>query len=460
MAKDLILIVDDEPLQRWAMKKQLSSWNYEVIEAADGHSGLEAFASHMPDLVLLDLQLPDQTGVDVLRQIRVIDPHAVVIMVTAHGGVQDAVAAFKLGVFDYLAKPLDFDALGVTLRFGLEARHLRTEVERLRAADREPADTTIIGESAAIADSVKMLRKLASSGASTVLLTGESGTGKDLVAKALHYESPRADHPFITVNCSAIPDTLMESELFGHEKGAFTDARFLKKGVFELADGGTLYLDEIGELKSSLQPKFLRVLETLSFRRVGGSRDITVDVRVVAATNRDLDTAVAEGDFRQDLLYRLRVIELPLSPLRERREDVPALVHHFLRQFARKFRKPPIQVSHEAMDAMVRYDWPGNVRELKNAIERAVILGDGEELRTASLPSQLRREPAAPAAPTAGSADGFRLPEGGVSLERVEESLVRQAMDQAGGNQTRAAQFLDISRDALRYKLKKFGLQS
>ena len=269
MARDRILVVDDDQLQRWAMGKHLTAWNYEVIEAADGQSGLEAFTSHLPDLVLLDLQLPDQTGVDVLRQIRAIDPQAVVIMVTAHGGVPEAVAAFKLGVFDYLAKPLDFDALGVTLRFGLEARHLRTEVERLRAVDRAPADTTIVGNSPAIRNSVAMLGKLAASGASAVLLTGESGTGKDLVAKALHYQSPRSGGPFVAVNCAAIPDTLMESELFGHEKGAFTDARFLKKGLFELADGGTLYLDEIGELKMSLQPKMLRVLETLTFRRVG-----------------------------------------------------------------------------------------------------------------------------------------------------------------------------------------------
>jgi len=458
MPKDRILIVDDDQLQRWAMAKQLTGWNYEAIEAEDGQTGLEAFASHMPDLVLLDLQLPDQTGVDVLRQIRTIDPHAVVIMVTAHGGVQDAVAAFKLGAFDYLSKPLDFDALGVTLRFGLEARHLRAEVERLRAVDREPADTTIVGESRPITECVKMLRKLATSGASTVLLTGESGTGKDLVAKALHYESPRSDRPFISVNCSAIPDTLMESELFGHEKGAFTDARFLKKGVFELADGGTLYLDEIGELKTSLQPKILRILETLTFRRVGGARDITVDVRVVAATNRDLDKAVGQGEFRQDLLYRLRVIEMTLPPLRDRREDIPALVHHFLRQFGLKFRKPGLQVSHEAMDAMMKYHWPGNVRELKNAIERAVILGDGEELRATYLPSQLTRAPAP--AQAEEPSGGFTLPPGGVSLERVEESLVRQAMDQSGRNQTRAAQLLDISRDALRYKLKKFGIQS
>jgi len=458
MAKDRILVVDDDPLQRWAMRKHLTGWNYEVIEAVDGHSGIEAFSTDMPDLVLLDLQLPDQTGVDVLRQIRAIDPHAVVIMVTAHGGVQDAVAAFKLGIFDYLSKPLDFEALGVTLRFGLEARHLRVEVERLRAAEREPADTTIVGDSPAIADCVKMLHKLAVSGASTVLLTGESGTGKDLVAKALHHQSPRAGAPFFAINCAAIPDTLMESELFGHEKGAFTDARFLKKGVFELADGGTLYLDEIGELKMSLQPKILRVLETLTFRRVGGSRDITVDVRVVAATNRDLDAAIVQGEFRRDLLYRLRVIEMTLPPLRERREDIPALVHHFLRQFVMKFHKPAMHVSHAAMDVMTRYDWPGNVRELKNAIERAVILEDGDELRATYLPSQLTNTPAA--APSAPAPGEFTLPKGGVSLERVEESLVRQAMDQAAGNQTRAAQLLDITRDTLRYKLKKFNVES
>jgi DNA-binding NtrC family response regulator len=459
MAKDRILVVDDDQLQRWAMGKQLASWNYEVIQAEDGQAGLEAFTAQLPDLVLLDLQLPDQSGVEVLRQIRAVDPQAVVIMVTAHGGVPDAVAAFKLGAFDYLSKPLDFDALGVTLRFGLEARHLRAEVERLRAADREPADATIVGHSPAIARSIDMLRKLAPSGAGSVLLTGESGTGKDLIAKALHYQSSRSGGPFVAVNCSAIPETLMEAELFGHEKGAFTDARFLKKGVFELADGGTLYLDEIGELKISLQPKMLRVLETLTFRRVGGSRDITVDLRVVAATNRDLDEAVQKGEFRADLLYRLRVIEMTMPPLRDRREDIPALVQHFLRQFAIKFRKPGMTVSPLAMEAMMRYDWPGNVRELKNAIERAVILEEADELRTDYLPIQLTR-PAAPAPAPAGGNGAFTLPQGGVSLEHVEESLVRQALDMASGNQTRAAQLLDISRDALRYKLKKFGVES
>ncbi len=456
MVRDRILVIDDDQLQRWAMGRQLTTWGYEVLEAADGQSGLDAFARHLPDLVLLDLQLPDQNGVEVLRQIRAIDPQAVVIMVTAHGGVPDAVAAFKLGVFDFLPKPVDFDALGVTLRYGLEARRLREEVVRLRSGDQELADTTIVGESPAIAACVRMLDRLAASDAGAVLLTGESCTGKDLFARTLHRRSSRADHPFVAVNCAAIPDTLMESELFGHEKGAFTDARFLKKGVFELADGGTLYLDEVGELKPSLQPKILRVLESLTFRRVGGSRDITVDLRVIAATNRDLDAAVRQGEFRRDLLYRLRVIELAIPPLRERRQDIPPLARHFLRQLALKFHKPVLGVSDAAMDVMTQYDWPGNARELKNAIERAVILEDGEQITPSGLPCQLTP-------PAGGRASGppgeFTLPIGGVSLERVEESLVRQAMAAAGGNQTHAARLLDISRDALRTRLKKFGIE-
>ena len=458
MAQDRILIVDDDELQRWAMRKHLAGWGYDVFEAADGQSGIEAFAAQMPDLVLLDLQLPDQTGVDVLRQIRAVDSHAVVIMVTAHGGLQDAATAFKLGLFDFLRKPLDFDALGVTLRYGLEARHLRAEVARLRSCGCELFADRIVGDSPAVAESVGMLRKIAASGASTVLLTGESGTGKDLYARALHAQSPRAAGPFIPVNCSAIPDTLMESELFGHEKGAFTDARFLKKGVFELADGGTLYLDEIGEMKPALQPKLLRVLESLTFRRVGGARDLTVDVRIIAATNKKLDAAIEQGEFRRDLLYRLRVIELALPALREHREDIPALAEHFLRQFAARFRKPIARVSAAAAAAMLAYDWPGNVRELRNAIERAVILEETGDLTLAHLPAELRTPPSRP--PGLDAPDGFTLPPGGTSLERVEESLVRQAIAAAGGNQTHAAQLLDISRDALRYKLKKFAIEA
>ncbi len=457
MPKEKILIVDDERLQRWAVRKQLTGWGYDVVEAADGHSAVEVYSAQMPDLALLDFKLPDETGVEVLRQIKAIDPGAVAIMVTAHGALEDAVAAFRIGLFDFLTKPLDFDALRVAIRYGLEARRLRAEVHRWRETDRRTAGDAIVGQSRAILDAVALMRKVAASGATTVLLTGESGTGKDLFAKAIHYGSPRSSGPFIAVNCAAIPETLLEAELFGYEKGAFTDARALKKGVFELADGGTLYLDEISELKPGLQAKLLRVLETLTFRRVGGTRDVSVDVRIIAATNRDLEEAVRTGHFRADLLYRLRVIELKLPPLRSHREDVPALVDHFIREFNVKLRKAVTGITPEAMRLLVDYTWPGNVRELKNAIERAMILEDTDRLTPAHLPVSVDSAARASRDGLRGLRD-LKLPPEGASLEAVEEELVRQAMELAAGNQSRAARLLDISRDTLRYKLKKFGL--
>ncbi len=453
MSRDKVLVVDDEQLLRWAVREQLTSWGYEAIEAPDGQGALDLFASQMPDLVLLDFRLPDQTGVDVLRQIKAIDSGAVVIMVTAHGALGDAVEAFRLGLFDFVSKPLDFEALRVALRYGLEARHLRAEVQRWRDSDRRASDGTIIGQSKVMMETLALMRKAASSPTSTILLQGESGTGKDMLAKAIHYNSPRASGPFVAVNCAALPETLLESELFGHERGAFTDARAMKKGLFEVADGGTLYLDEVGELKLGLQAKLLRVLETFTFRRVGGLRDVTADVRLVAASNRRLDEAVEAGSFRADLFYRLSVIQLTLPPLRERPEDIPTLVDHFVQDFNGKLRKSIDRVTPEAMDVLCRHHWPGNVRELKNAIERAVLLEDGTSLTPTYLPVLRATAPAIEAPST-----GFVLPSAGVSLERVEERLVRQAMDAAGGNQTKAAKLLDISRDALRYKLKKFAI--
>ncbi len=455
MIKEKILVIEDEPLQRWAVRENLSSWGYEVLEASSGEAGIETYIDQLPDLVLLDLRLPDCSGVEVLRAIKTSDPSAVLIMVTAHGGLGDAVEAFRLGLFDFLSKPLDFDALRIALRFGLEARRLRGEVERWRDSDRQSGGSVIVGESRAIAESVSLMRRAAASATSIILLQGESGTGKDLFAKAIHYNSPLAKGPFVAVNCSALPDTLLESELFGHEKGAFTDARGTKKGLFEVADGGTLYLDEVGELKLGLQAKLLRVLESFTFRRVGGIHDIKVEVRVIAASNRDLEQAVEKGDFRADLFYRLGVIQLRLPPLRERAEDIPELVEHFVRDFSVKLRRPVTGVTSDAMALLKRHRWPGNVRELRNAIERAVLLEEGDRITCRYLP--VSREPT--------DADGVRpgpmnivLPPEGTSLERVEEELVRQAMALAAGNQTRAARLLDISRDALRYKLKKFGI--
>ncbi len=450
MLKPKILVVDDEHLQRWALQERLTAWGYDVIQAADAASAVDAFNAQLPDLVLLDLMLGADSGIDVLKQLKATDPSAVVIMVTAHGALDDAVSAFKMGLFDFVAKPIDFESFRMTVRYGLEARRLRAEVGRWRDDDRRSAVGAIIGESDALRRALQTGEKVAVSAATTVLLQGESGTGKDLFARAIHYGSPRADGPFVPVNCAALPEHLLESELFGHERGAFTDARALKKGLFEIADGGTVYLDEIGELKPGLQAKLLRVLETLSFRRVGGVRDITVDVRIIAASNRSLERAVEQQEFRADLYYRLGVIELHLPPLRDRPEDIPQLVEHFVAEITTRLRKPVDEVSPEAMRQLAAYAWPGNVRELRNAIERAVILEEGRRITTAHLHLGGER--------TAVQADAFTLPAEGVSLDRVEETLVRQAMTRAGGNQTHAARLLGVGRDALRYKLKKFGI--
>ncbi|MCL4846089.1 MAG: sigma-54 dependent transcriptional regulator [Acidobacteria bacterium] len=447
-----VLVVDDEPLQRWAVREHLQAWGYQVAEADSAESALAAYRALAPDLVLLDLKLGADSGLDVLASLREIDPAAAVIMVTAHGGLDDAVDGFRLGLVDFFRKPLDFEALRVALRYRLDAMRLRQEVDRERQARADDAE--IIGTSAAITAAIRILQKVAESEATTVLLQGESGTGKDLFAKALHDRSARRHGPFIAVNCAALPEALLESELFGHERGAFTDAKALKKGVFELADGGTLYLDEIGELKPALQAKLLRVLETMIFRRVGGLRDISIDTRVVAASNRDLEQAVQQGEFRADLFYRLGVIQIQLPPLRERRDDLPILVEHFATRLSLQLRKRPMSVAPAALDAFRRYDWPGNVRELRNALERSIILEDGDAITTEYLPPQIASPGASPVRPVSG----FVLPASGMSLERMEESLVRQAFQLASGNQTRAAKLLDISRDALRYKLKKLGL--
>jgi DNA-binding NtrC family response regulator len=452
MSAHKILIVDDDRVQRWPVREQLRRWGYEVVEADNGATALDLFRTEAPDVVLMDLRLGAESGLDVLKQIRALDPNAAVMMVTAHGDVDDAVSGFRLGLTDFFRKPIDFTALRVALRYRLETERLREVATRAREAD--VARRPIVGRSPALLEALTVMRKVAASNATAVLLEGESGTGKDLMAKAIHEASARRDEPFVHVNCAALPETLLESELFGHEKGAFTDARATKKGMFELASGGTLYLDEIGELKLPLQSKLLHVLEDLSFRRLGGVSDITVDTRVIAASNRNLEQAVKEGLFRSDLYYRLRVVRILLPPLRERREDVPMLVEHLVKQLGVRLGRTMSGIAPEAMEALTRYHWPGNVRELRNALERALILEDGDVLTTRHL-SDARESPTAMASP---GGDPFRLPPGGVSLEKVEETLVRQAMEMASGNQTKAAKLLDVSRDTLRYKLKKFGL--
>ena len=473
MAAETILIVDDEKLVRWSLRQKCEEWGYQVLEAEDGASTLRVAHSEAPDMVLLDVRLPDLSGLEVLERLQQSGDARSVIMITADPQLDDVKAAIKLGAYDFVGKPLDFDELGVTIQNALEATRLRTEVESLRGeVRRRTGYHDVVGVSRKMTELMHFVRKVAASEATTILIQGESGTGKDLIAKAIHYQSTRQNKPFVAINCSAIPETLMEAEVFGHEKGAFTDAKAMKKGLFEVADGGTLFLDEIGELSQFLQAKLLRVLEDQVIRRVGGVRDMQVDVRVIAASNRDLERAVREGHFRQDLYYRLAIISIFIPPLREHKEDILPLVDFFIDHYNRKFRKSARGLSEETRRLLLNYDWPGNVRELKNAIERAMILEEEPLLRPIYLPFPVAQPHAGVTAfehsssPPAGGQPlpngrwlpPLVIPEGGTSLEEVERALVELALRQAGGNQTHAARLLDISRDALRYKMKKFGL--
>ncbi len=473
MAKERILIVDDERLVRWSLKQKCEEWGYVPVEAEDGGTALRLAHGETPDLMLLDVRLPDMSGLEVLEKLKQSGDARGVIMMTADPQLDDVKAAIKMGAYDFVGKPLDFDELALTLQNALEATRLRTEVESLRGeVRRRTGYHDVVGVSRKMTELMGFVRKVAASEATTILIQGESGTGKDLIAKAIHYQSSRQDKTFVAINCSAIPETLMETELFGHEKGSFTDAKAMKKGLFEVADGGTLFLDEIGELSQFLQAKLLRVLEDQVIRRVGGVRDMQVDVRVIAASNRDLERAVREGHFRQDLYYRLAIISIYIPPLRERREDLMPLVDFFIDHYNRKFRKSVRGLADETRRLMMNYDWPGNVRELKNAIERAMILEEEPVLRPVYMPFSVVQPHSGVTAfehtssPHGGGqplAEGrwlppLSIPEGGTSLEEVERALVELALRQAGGNQTHAARLLDISRDALRYKMKKFGL--
>lgn len=466
-----VMIVDDERLVRWSLRQKCEDWGYTVVEAESGEAALRLVQRESPDLVLLDVRLSDLTGIEVLDQLKKAGDARAVIMITADPQLDDVKAALKLGAYDFVGKPINFDELYCTIKGALEATGVRNESESGRTeARRGVGYDSIVSVSPKMTELMNFVKKVASCEATTILIQGESGTGKDLIAKAIHYECSRHDKPFVAINCSAIPEALMEAELFGHEKGAFTDAKVMKKGLFEAADGGTLFLDEIGELSPLLQAKLLRVLEDQVIRRVGGLRDMQVDVRVIAASNRDLEKAVREGNFRRDLYYRLAIIAIFIPPLRERKEDILPLVDFFIGRYNRRFRKSIRGITEETQYLLLSHNWPGNVRELKNSIERGMILEEESYLRPIYLPFSVGNsgggtmfERTTPIdigqkLPNGRALPRLYIPEGGTSLEEVEHSMVELAMNQANGNQTNAAKLLDISRDALRYKLKKFGL--
>src|SRR5512136_2531788 len=375
MKKTKILVVDDEQLIRWSIEQNLKKQGYEIITACDGEEALKLVREEQPELILLDIQMPGINGLEVLERVKEFDEDIVVIMVTAQGGLETAVSAMRLGAYDYVNKPFNLDELAIVIKKSLETSSLRREVAGLRSEHKKVGPPNIIGASKHMKNVLAMMDKVAKSEAATVLVQGESGTGKELVAKWLHYKSNRADKPFVAINCAAVPATLLESELFGYEKGAFTDAKATKKGLFELGDGGTIFLDEIGDMELGMQAKLLRFLEDRTFRRIGGAKVISVDIRIISATNKDLMKAIEDKSFRNDLYYRLQVIPIFLPPLRERREDIIQIAMHFIGYFNREFNKQVTGISSEAEQLFLNYHWPGNIRELKNVIERAIILG-------------------------------------------------------------------------------------
>ena len=449
-----ILIADEDNVLRWTLKERLSREGYEVQEASSAARARRVLETQGIDIMLMGLDLPERQGLDLLHFALAEQPGIAFIMLKAHSSVDLAVTAVKEGVFDFLSKPVDLERLISSVHGALE--HRAKQLAQAEAADQKRRRfglSSVIGSSGTFSEVKEMARKVAASGTTGVLLLGETGAGKDVLARAIHYESPRVEEPFMNITCTAMPETLIESELFGYEEGAFTNASGRKSGLFELAHNGTVFLDEIGDMPHNLQSKLLRVLEEKSFRRIGGTKDIRVDCRIIAATNRDLTQLIDEGKFREDLYYRLSAVPITVPPLRDRAEDVPLLAGYFLDVYRQKLGRPIVGFAPETVGKLQEYMWPGNVRELRNAIERAVLLCPGDVIEEGDIVLG-RREPAGKAAATAGA----MLPPEGCNLADVECSLVTQALERTRGNQTRAAELLGISRDQVRYKMKLYGL--
>lgn len=443
------MIVDDEKNMRWVLGEALRAEGYETLEASDGKEALAQVAESLPDIMVLDHKMPAPDGMEVLKRIRGKGLALPIIMLTAHGNVQTAVEAMKAGATEYLTKPFDLEELKLVIEKALRTSELAAEVERLRAEVGKQYDIGgIVAGSASMLAVLETVKKVAPTSA-TVMISGESGTGKELIARAIHQLSDRAQRPFVSVSAGALPETLLESELFGYEKGAFTGALQAKPGRFELANGGTIFLDEIGDISPAVQVKLLRVLQERVFERLGGTRSIEVDVRVVAATNRDLQELIAAGSFREDLYYRLNVVPIALPPLRDRPEDIPRLIAHFMEKTGAGSKR----IAPEAIQALIDYKWPGNVRELENTVERMVILSHSDEIGLDDLPAEIRSGVA-----LQGGERCFVLPESGVDLEEVEMELIVQALERTGRNLSRAAKLLGLTTKTLEARMQRLGL--
>ncbi|MBI5527425.1 MAG: sigma-54-dependent Fis family transcriptional regulator [Deltaproteobacteria bacterium] len=456
--KRRIFLLDDDALIVDMLGRALREEGYDVRTEQNPGGVAEKITAFAPDVVMLDINLPGANGVEILERLKNAGLPAAVVMLTADDTAETAVKAMKLGASDYLVKPFNLEEVKIVVRRTIEEKSLRQEVDCLRRISAEGAGQEIVGDSPSMRAVKDRVAKLAQARVATVLITGESGTGKELVARNLHRlmgEGGPEYAPFVPVNCTALPEQLLESELFGHERGSFTDARAERKGLFELAEGGTLLLDEIGDMKADLQGKLLRAIEERRIRRVGAREEIPVALTVIATTNRDLARAVEAGSFRSDLYYRLAAFSVEVPPLRQRREDIPALAAHFLSLFSEKYnRRTFLGVSADAQKLLAAHDWPGNVRELRNSIERVVVLENGNEVLPGHISWALPG-----AAPAAGGAEPFRLPAAGISLDDLEKDLIVQALERSGSNKTLAAKLLNISYDSLRYQIKKFGLE-
>ncbi|RLB73215.1 MAG: sigma-54-dependent Fis family transcriptional regulator [Deltaproteobacteria bacterium] len=451
-----ILIVDDEAFIRENLERIISEDGYRPISTESPEEAIQIVTEEEISLVLLDLNLGSSSGLDVLRAMREVDPEILVIIITGYGTVESAVEALKIGAYDYIKKPFKADAIHLIVKLALETQNLRRQVKRL---SRDADGINMVGQSPSLLHIFQQIREVAKHEKATVLITGDSGTGKELVAQAIHNLSPRSEQPFVEINCGSLPFNLLETELFGHERGAFTDAKNRKIGLFEEADGGSIFLDEIGEMDMSLQVKLLRVLEDLKIRRLGGNRNIDINVRIIAATNANLKGAIEHKEFREDLYYRLNVFPIHIPPLRERREDIPLLLEYFLQRFSKGFNQSMRGFSRDALDLVMRYHWPGNVREFRNVVERICIMHNVGEILPVHLPREIWGE-----VPQSKMPFNYEIPPEGIVLDvvvgEVEKELVEKAFRITGGNVAKTARILNVPRGTLRYKLEKYQLTS